>query len=216
MLLPEPADGVDVALAYADDRRRRHDGRPWLVLDMISSLDGASSVEGRSGGLSGPADHAVFEVLRSVADVILVGAETVRAERYGRPKRPGQRVAVVSRRAELDFGSPLFTSGAGLVVLPEDGPDVPVPAVRAGRGGVDLAAAVARLDAGVVLAEGGPSLNAELLSSGLLDELCLTVAPVLAGGDASRIFRGGSPPMAMRLVHVLEEDGFLFLRCLRR
>ncbi len=181
---------------------------------MISSLDGAASIEGRSGGLGGAGDKAVFSVVRDLADVILVGAETVRAEAYGPPGKPGQRIAVVTRHAQLDWDSRLFTSGAGLVVLPEDGPDVPVPSVRAGRGAIDLARVLHALDAQVVLAEGGPSINGLLLTSGLIDELCLTVAPTLVGGDASRIVRGGSRPTAMRLVQLLEDEGYLFARYL--
>jgi riboflavin biosynthesis pyrimidine reductase len=213
-IFPDWATDIDLAVEYADSIRRRHDGRPWVVQNMIASLDGAASIGGRSGGLGGPADKAVFALLRALADVILVGAETVRAESYGPPKKPGQRIAVVTRRTELDWESPLFSSGAALVVLPEDGPEVPVSSVRAGRGAVDLRGALRLLDADVVLAEGGPSINGLLLADGLIDELCLTVAPTLAGGDAPRIVRGESRPTAMRLVRLLEDDGYLFARYL--
>jgi riboflavin biosynthesis pyrimidine reductase len=213
-IFPDWATDIDLTAEYADPSRRRHDGRPWVVQNMIASLDGAASVEGRSGGLGGPADKAVFALLRALADVILVGAETVRAESYGPPKKPGQRIAVVTRRAALDWESRLFASGAALVVLPEDGPDVPVSSVRAGRGAVDLRGALRQLDAAVVLAEGGPSINGLLLAAGLIDELCLTVAPTLVGGDAPRIVRGESRPTAMRLAHLLEDDGYLFARYL--
>jgi riboflavin biosynthesis pyrimidine reductase len=212
----EPPGPLDLATAYADAGRVPHDGRPWLMINMITSLDGASAVDGTSGRLGGPGDRAVFSTLRSLADVILVGAGTVRSEGYGPPRKPGQKVAVVTRTAALDWSSDLFTSGAGLVVVPEDAEPVPVPSVRAGRSHVDLGSAVAQLDGGVVLAEGGPSLNGQLLAAGLVDELCVTIAPTLLGGAAQRIFAGPNAPTAMALVQLLEDDDFLFCRYLSR
>ncbi|HET9600210.1 MAG TPA: dihydrofolate reductase family protein [Acidimicrobiales bacterium] len=219
-LIPDPLvelQRADLPAAYADPRRQRSGGRPWLMMNMITSADGASTLDDASGGLGGPADRAVFSVIRSLADVILVGAATVRAEHYGPPSKPGQRVAVVSRSGVLDWDSELFTSGAGIAVLPEDGPDVPASAVvRAGVGSVDLATVLQRLPGDVVLAEGGPSLNGQLAAAGLVEELCLTVAPRIVGGTAGRIVTG--PPAAMpmlELAHVLEDDGFLFCRYLR-
>jgi riboflavin biosynthesis pyrimidine reductase len=212
MLLPHPAEPIDLAAVYADAQRRPNDGRPWVLINMIASVDGAASLDGRSGTLGGPADREVFSVLRSCAEVVLVGAETVRAERYGPSRIPGQRIAVVTRRGELDWASALFSSGAAVVVLPEDGPDVPVPSIRAGIGSVDLPAALRQLSADVVLAEGGPTLNGQLFDAGLVDELCVTVAPTVVGGQASRIVRGPGAAQRMTLAHVLEDDGFLFCR----
>ena len=121
------------------------------------------------------------------------------------------------RSGVLDWDSELFTSGAGIAVLPEDGPEVPASAVvRAGVRSVDLATVLQRLPGDVVLAEGGPSLNGQLAAAGLVEELCLTVAPRIVGGTAGRIVTG--PPAAMpmlELAHVLEDDGFLFCRYLR-
>jgi riboflavin biosynthesis pyrimidine reductase len=210
------ADVVDLEQAYTPTPTSpRPDGRSWVLLNMIASLDGATVIDGRSGGLGGPADRTIFALLRTMADVILVGASTVRAEGYGPPKKSGQRVAVVSRSGRLDWSSALFTSGAGVAVLPIDGPDVPAPAIRAGDGSVDLAAALPQLEGRIVLCEGGPTLNGQLLVAGLVDELCLTVAPVLVGGGAKRIVAGPEAPTEMRLVHVLEDDGFLFYRYVR-
>ena len=218
-LTPDPTelDPSQLADVYADARRTRHGGRPWVVVNMIASADGATTLEGVSGGLGGPGDRAVFSVLRALADVVLVGASTVRAERYGPPRRAGQKVAVVTRSGELDWTGELFTSGAGLAVLPEDGPEVPVPTIRGGRGDVDLAAVLRQLDGEVMLAEGGPTLNAQLAAAGLIDELCVTVAPRLIGGGAKRIVVGppAVDPTTLELAHVLEEDGFLFCRYLR-
>jgi hypothetical protein len=128
------ADHVELVDAYAEPARRRVDGRPWLLVNMIASLDGAVALGERSGGLGGPADQRVFAHLREIADVIVVGAGTARAESYGPPRKAGQRIGVVTRRANLDWTSPLFTSGAGFVITAADAPDVPVDAVRPGTG----------------------------------------------------------------------------------
>lgn len=214
-LLPDPTDPIEPAAAYADPRRRQA-GRPWVLVNMVASLDGATALDGRSGGLGGAGDKTVFGTLRSLADVVLVGAETVRAEHYGPPRRAGQRIAVVTRRAHLDWSSDLLTSGQAVIVTSEDGPEVPVPAVRAGHGDVDLRAAIALLGGAVVLAEGGPSLNAQLLAADLVDELCVTVAPVAVAGASQRLAMGVSAPLRrFELTHVLEHDGELFLRYLR-
>ena len=217
--MPDPTDldPSQLAAAYADARRARHGGRPWVIVNMIASADGATTVEGLSGGLGGPGDRAIFSLLRALADVVLVGASTVRAEHYGPPRKAGQKVAVVSRSAELDWTADLFTSGAGIAVLPEDGDAVPVPTIRGGRGDVDLAAVLRQLEGQVVLAEGGPTLNGQLAAAGLIDELCVTVAPRLLGGGAKRIVVGppAAEPTTLELAHLLEEDGFLFCRYVR-
>ncbi len=205
-----------MAEAYAEPARRRVDGRPWLLVNMITSLDGAVALGERSGGLGGPADQRVFFHLRDIADVIVVGAGTARAEGYGPPRRPGQRIGVVTRRANLDWSSPLFASGAGFVITTLDAPDVPVDAVRAGHDQLDLAEALRQLDGEVALCEGGPTLNGDLLAADLIDEWCLTVAPLLAGGGAGRA--AVSPvehPSGFQIAHLLTEDGYLFLRALR-
>jgi riboflavin biosynthesis pyrimidine reductase len=123
---------------------------------------------------------------------------------------------VVSRRGDVDASSALFTSGAGFLILPDDAPPTTVEAVRAGQGSVDLAAALAQVDADFVQAEGGALLNGALAEADLIDELNLTISPVLAGGDGPRV-TGGVAQLArrMRLAHVLEDDSFLFTRYLR-
>jgi riboflavin biosynthesis pyrimidine reductase len=212
----ESADNVDLADAYAEPARRRLGGRPWLLVNMIATLDGAIALGERSGGLGGPADQRVFAQLRSLADVIIVGAGTARAEGYGPPKRPGQRIGVVTRRADLDWSSPLFTSGAGFVITTEDAPAVPVDSVRAGHEHVDLPGALSQLDGDVALCEGGPTLNGDLLTADVIDEWCLTVAPMVAGGSAGRAAISATEhPVGFRLAHLLTEDGYLFLRAMR-
>ncbi len=210
-----PAPTVTVREAY-DVPRPRPEQRPWIGLCMVSSLDGSTVVDQSSASLSSPADREVLVTLRRLADLIVVGASTVRIEGYGPPSKPGQRVGVVSRRGDVDASAALFTSGAGFLIIPEDAPPTSLPAVRAGRGEVDLVAAFAQIDGDFVQAEGGARLNASLLEADLVDELNLTLSPQLAGGDGPRITAGAATVAArMRLAHVLEDDGFLFTRYVR-
>jgi riboflavin biosynthesis pyrimidine reductase len=237
-LCPEPADPVDPLEVYGDPPTAT--GRPGVRLNMIASADGAATVAGRSGGLAGAGDRALFRTLRSLADVILVGAGTVRTEGYGRPKLPDEaiaargrrgqeplpRIAVVTRSLVIDWDSPLFAapSSRPVVLAPADAPPDRLAragevadVVVAGSGSVDLAGALGALGGrGVraVLCEGGPALFGELAAAGLVDELCLTLAPVLTVGGAERIATGPSlpSPLGMALASVCEEDGFLFLR----
>jgi riboflavin biosynthesis pyrimidine reductase len=242
-LLPSPVDDVDPVAVYgADDRPVR--GRPWVLSNMIASVDGATAVSGRSGALGGAADHRVFAAVRSVADVVLVASGTVQAERYGparaaaevraartaRGQAPVPAIAVVSKSLQLDLATPLFTEAEvpTLVVACQASPPDAVArtaevceVVEAGDEQVDLAAAVDALgDRGhaVVLCEGGPGLLAQLAGTGVLDEVCLTVAPWLVGGDSRRIMAGApiEAPLGLGIASVLEEDGLLFLRYRRQ
>jgi riboflavin biosynthesis pyrimidine reductase len=237
VLWPAPGD-VDPVELYAPGAG---DGRPWVRVNMIASVDGATAVQGRSGALGGPADHDVFLVLRSLADVIVVGAGTVRAEGYGPVRLPEDRqaarlaaglspvpaIAVVTRSGRLDWSSQLFTesavpplvitSAAGAAALPAD---APVEVLVAGDDDVDLAESVRQLGErgfSSALVEGGPTLNGQLVAAGVLDDLCLTMAPVLVGGTSSRIVAGPAPdsPLPLRLAHLAEGDGLLFTRWLR-
>jgi len=216
-LLPHPVDPITVAEAYDVPRPRPFD-RPWLSLCMVAGLDGSTVVDDTSRALSSEADVAVLIGLRRIADVIVVGASTVRIEGYGRPSKEGQRVGVVSRTGEgIDYESELFTSGAGFVIVPESASELPVDTIRAGTTELDLHAALAQLDADIVQAEGGATLNAALAAADLLDELNLTISPVISGGDGPRL-TAGAPPLLHRmdLAHLCEDDGFLFTRYLRR
>ena len=218
-LLPDPAGPIDPVDAYADLPVAV--GRPGVRLNMIASIDGAIAVDGTSGGLGGDADRRVYLALRSLADIILVAAGTVRAEDYGparlpeplvadrltRGQAPVPRIAVVSRSLDLDWAAPLFADadpGARPLVLTCAA--APADALRraggaaevvvAGDAVVDLPTALVALGARgarAVLAEGGPRLNAALAAAGVLDELCLTVSPRLVGGDARRILDGTDP-----------------------
>lgn len=214
-LLPDPAETVSVRDAY-DVVRPRPPDRPWIGLCMVSSLDGSTVVDGRSRALGSPADTEVLVSLRRLADVIIVGAGTARDEQYGPPSKVGQRIGVVSRTGNVDLDSPLFSSGAGFLVVPENTPPLPVDTIRAGHDDVDLGGALAQLDCDYVHVEGGPSLNAALAAHDLIDELNLTLSPMIVGGVGPRLIRS-APDMAqqMQLAHVLEDEGFLFLRYVR-
>ncbi|WP_326571934.1 pyrimidine reductase family protein [Actinacidiphila glaucinigra] len=242
---PETPEALDTPEALADAYAYPAGDAPWLRANMVSSLDGAARHDGRSQPLSSDADMRVFGVLRALADVVVVGAETVRQEGY-RPARareafadrrtaagqgPAAAIAVVSARLDLDFSLPLFTEPLvpTLLLTGEDAPADRVAAaekagarvVRAGSGaGVEPARVVRELAAlGLrrMLAEGGPRLLAQFAAAGVVDELCLTIAPLLTAGDAMRIMNGPgiTDPVRYTPLSILEEDGFLFTRYVR-
>lgn len=223
-LHPGPPAETTVAEAYAG-ARSRHAGRPWLALCMVASIDGATALGGRSGGLGNATDRAVLGTLRAAADVVLVGAGTAAGEGYGAPRSPGLRIGVVTNSGRVDTTTELFASGAGFVVAPHGvtiaGRDT-VEVLRAGDGRVDLAAAVGALDQIVpgvafVSAEGGPHLNAGLLDADLVDEVAVTTSPRLVGGASSRLTAGGDEcDRRFDLAHLLiDADQFLFARWVR-
>ncbi|MFJ4915722.1 pyrimidine reductase family protein [Streptomyces sp. NPDC088726] len=229
-------DALADAYAYPDT-----DG-PWLRANMVSTLDGAAQHDGRSQPISCASDMRIFGTLRGLADVVIAGAETVRLEGY-RPARareafaarrkaagqgPAPAVAVVSGSLDLDFSLPLFVSPLvpTLVLTGADAPPDRIAAAReagaevvvAGEGArVDPTRAVrelARLGHRRLLTEGGPRLLGQFVAAGALDEMCLTLAPMLTAGDAQRIAGGPSVavPERFALASVLEEAGFLFSR----
>jgi riboflavin biosynthesis pyrimidine reductase len=231
---PTPAAVAELASYY---RNEAAGANPLLRANMVASADGAASFGGRTGRLSGPADRMLFTVLRSLADLILVGAGTVRTERYRpvteiwaglRPAdAPIPAIAVVSGSLDLDPDSSLLAGaapGAQTIVIttatapPDKRAAVAKHArvIEAGNDRLDLVAAVSALRGlgyRSILTEGGPALLGHLAAAQLVDELCLTTTPVLAGGSASRITTC-LPPLAapLSLVHVLHDDGFLFCR----
>jgi riboflavin biosynthesis pyrimidine reductase len=218
---------------------------PWLRANMVASADGAASLSGASAGLSSAADRHVFALLRTLADVILAGAATVRTERYApvRPRElwshlregraPTPPIAVVSARLDLDPTSRLLADSpphARTIVItggaspPDRRAELASRAdvIVAGDKDVDLKAAVEALaERGYqrILAEGGPHLLAQLLAVGLLDELCLTVAPLMTGPVAGRIVAGTlapERPLPLTLAHAIEADDFLLCRYVRK
>jgi riboflavin biosynthesis pyrimidine reductase len=235
-LLPDagPLDDEGLVDAY-----RLPPGRS-LRVNFIASLDGATTVGGVSGGLSSPGDRRVFTVLRALADVVLVGYGTASAEGYrpiipdspvgrlrasiGRP--PTAPIAVVSRRASLDPGSGLVTGAVSPAILVTCAAADPgrraeleaagVTVLVCGEDDVDLPAAreaLAVLGHEQVLCEGGPSLFRSALLAGVVDELDLSMAPALVGGE-TRLLAGAvlPEPSRLELRQVLEEDGLLFTR----
>lgn len=182
---------------------------------MISTPDGTIEINGRSGPLGGPADQQRLGDLRAAASVVLVGAGTVRAEKYGAPSRQDLRIAVVTNSCRLDFTSSLFSSGSGLIVTTLDAPDVPVESIRHGRGAVDLAAAIADLGPGLVHVEGGPALNAALLAADLVDAINLTVSPQVTGTRGPSWAMSPHPTRRFTLEGTESRDGFVFARWVR-
>lgn len=236
-----PTAPADLGRIYRDPDRPPPADRPWVVVNFVVSPDGSVATGGRVGGLSSATDQEVFHLLRSAADVVLVGAGTVRAEGYG-PHRPTDEqrawridaglaptaaMAVVSAGLRLDLDAALFTKAESrTVVVAPAGSDTMVrqrmaevcDVVVAGEEAVDLAAALRAFrerGSRVVLCEGGPMLLGELLAAGLVDELCLTLAPTLVA-DPLRLLpdRALLAPRDMALASVLEDDGHLFLRYL--
>jgi riboflavin biosynthesis pyrimidine reductase len=215
----------------------------WVRGNMIASLDGGATDDGKAGGLAGAGDRAVFSLMRHAADVILVGAATVRIENYSGAQLPvaarqerqrrGQAevppIAVITRSGNIDPDARLFTRtevpplilttsrfhddtrrrlGAVAEVIDASGP---------APDSVDAATVLKVLaDRGLyrVLTEGGPLFLGTLIEDGLLDELCLTVAPILVGGGSKRIVTGlGNVHTKMRRTHVLtDDDGYLYTR----
>lgn len=220
-LHPAPVAHVTVAEAYGVERSRRsteRGSRPTVGMCMVQSIDGSTIVSGTSLALSGPADREVLVGLRSIADCVLVGAGTIRKEGYGVPSNPHLRVGVVTASGELDLGSPLFASGAGFVVAAADTNVATdsVRVVRAGTNRVDLAAALEQIDGSFVQLEGGPLLNAAMCAADLVDEINVTISPNVVGGTGKRL-TDRAPDLLRRftLEHVLEDEGFLFLRYVR-
>lgn len=220
-LFPEPQDLVSVNDAHDVTRTRRATARsmrPTVGMCMVQSIDGSTIVDGTSLALSGPADRDVLLGLRKIADCVLVGAGTVRQEGYGPPSNKALKVGVVTGSGQVDLDTPLFTSGAGFVVAPLDVQFSPtsVRVVRAGVGRVDLEAALEQIDGNFVQLEGGPALNAAMFEADLVDEINLTVSPLIVGGEGKRLTHGATDLLRrFTLEHVLEDDGFLFLRYVR-
>jgi len=216
LLFPEPRVDVEVDDLYRalPARTGKH---PWVGLCMVASLDGTTEVNGRSGALGNRTDSEVLRALRSRADVVIVGSRTAHIERYRAPSKTGQRVGVVTSTGDIDLSLPLFTSGAGFLITTADAPTHGLHAIRSHGPSVDLAEAIAQLDADVVHAEGGPTLNAALLEADLVDELNLTVAPHLVGGSGQRLvgLTTAESLRSMDLVHVATDDSYLFLRYAR-
>jgi riboflavin biosynthesis pyrimidine reductase len=234
-LLPEAASNVDLHEYY---------GAHWLAdggirANMITSADGAASASGLSRGLQTPGDNAVFAALRDLADVVVAGVGTVRAEQYQmvqlRAERRARRTelglspelptAVISRSLRLDVHPGLF-DGGGPIVVTTAAADPAARAALADRATVlvcgdddidfhEMRRQLAGRGLVRVLCEGGPTVLSAMLAAGALTELCLSISPLVTGPGAGRIVAGAplpGAPLAMRLIGLLEEDGALFAR----
>ncbi len=228
---PTPLD-----LARADFRKA--EGRPWVMVNFVISVDGATTIAGGSTDLGDDEDMALFQALRAVPDVILVGASTVIIEDYGpvtldderrtwrteQGMDPVPKLAIVSGTLSLSVDQRVFSDSdnkpivitgpdanpgrlallgdaADVLILPETSPE----------------AILDRLSADVVLLEGGPSITGQFVVAGLVDELNVTIAPVLVGGDSPDLLGGAAPrpPYGMQLERVVQGERMLFLRYLK-
>jgi riboflavin-specific deaminase-like protein len=210
--------------------------RPFVAINFAATVDGRATIAGVSGPIGSATDTALLVGLRTRFDALMIGAGTMRAERYGRPlpsqeKRERREriglpheplMVIVSGRLDLPWEAPLFSEGAGRILIftssEAEPPDVATPLrVVRHEGPVDLAEALRHLrqERGIraLLCEGGPRLHAELQAARLVDELFLTIAPKLVGGAAPRIIEGELPAISpLELAWLLEEDGELYAR----
>jgi riboflavin biosynthesis pyrimidine reductase len=230
-----PVDDTALIELYRPDR-------PTLRVNFVTSIDGAVEVKGYSEGLQTPADQRVFALLRMFADGLMVGAGTLRHEGYGAVRLDAKRRAwraehgmpehlrlvVVSRELDLSPDNPALAqapvrpailTGADSAADRRAALSAVADVLVCGSEGVDLEVAVARLRAeglGHILCEGGPHLLGSLTSADLVDEVCLTITPMLAGPGAGRITAGPTSPVrGLTLAHVLTDDGTLLLRYAR-
>jgi len=233
-LLPQPTDPLDVdqiAALYA------YPSAGLMRANMVTSLDGAVSANGRTKPIAGPPDKYMFGLLRALADVVVVGAGTVRAEGYGPGREraefahlreaagqtPAPTMTVVTRSGQLDPTSSLFTEAKTrtIVMTCEMAAADRIDALAnvadievCGEHDVNLAVAHERLRArglNRILVEGGPQLLGDIVMGGLLDELALSISPLVVGGEAGRIVATPSLILEqMKLRTLLEADDFLF------
>jgi riboflavin-specific deaminase-like protein len=215
--------------------------RPFVATNFAATVDGRATIGGVSGPIGSAADTEMLARLRTRFDAVIIGAGTMRAERYGRPvadqaqRERRERIGlphdplmvIVSGRLDLPWDAPLFTEGAGQVLIftaSEAEPPETATSLRVVRheGEVDLLAALGHLrqERGIraLLCEGGPHLHGQLWAAGLVDDLFLTTAPKLTGASAPRIVEGDALPTTteLELAWLLEHDGELFARYRRR
>jgi riboflavin-specific deaminase-like protein len=216
-------------------------GRPYVLANFIASVDGKATAEGRTAQLGDPGDRAAFHLLRTEVDAVLAGIRTLFIENYGPLAKNAHlsqlRVAagrqaqplgvVISRSGTIPFDIPLFADPASRVaiyassevVVPDCRAQVTVHQLASDDDALSEVLSSLRSDYGVrsLLCEGGPSLFSAMLVEGLIDELFLTIAPKVVGGDGMGITTGR--PLEeltdVRLVSALEQDGTLFLRYAR-
>jgi riboflavin-specific deaminase-like protein len=240
-LLPDPASTtVEEQLDSYRPWQEPREERPLVAMNFAATVDGRATISGVSGPIGSATDTAMLAGLRRRFDAVMIGAGTMRAERYGplvnNPEQRQRReriglpadplMVIVSGRLDLPWDAPLFTTGGGRVLIftaSEAEPPETATSLRIVRheGFVNLVEALRYLrqecDVRALLCEGGPGLHGELEGGGAVDDLFLTIAPKLAGGEAPRIVEGELPAVAdLELAWLLEEDGELFTRYRRR
>jgi len=193
--------------------------RPRVAVNFVTTLDGRAAIAGSSGPIGSDTDTEMLSGLRARFDAVMIGAGTMRVERYG-PMKP--LAVLVSGRLDLPWDAPLFTDEQGEALIftaSEAEPPQTAASVNVVRheGAVDLAEALRHLrqERGIraVLCEGGPRLHAQIQAEGLVDDLFLTIAPKLSGGEEPRILEGPLPGVVgLELAWLLEEDGELYAR----
>ena len=224
-------DGPDVdPFEYQSSLDRSADGRPWVMSNFVTTIDGAAVVDGGSTAINDEDDKSMFMAMRAVADFVVVGSGTVKAEGYG-PMRsyhdqPAPYLVVVSGSLSLDPGHKVFSEPDKhrVTVLTTTEPDPHkyeslsevADVIKLGDLSAEGIAHYLRMT-GVVLIEGGPSLFGQFVAARLVDEMAWTVAPMAAAGDSPRMSHGepAQPPMDMKLDRILHGDRSLFLRYLR-
>jgi len=235
--------GVDPLEVIPFEQRPTPPDRPWVLTNMVTSLDGATAIDGLSGALGDDDDRLVFRALRAAADVILVGAATANSERYRLPVRsaevdraraeagrePRPRIAIASGSLSIDPTLEIFTDPTYRPLIytstraPEDRMHrllTSADVVTMGDQHVDLEQMMRHLaNEGhrTVLSEGGPSLNGQLIASDLIDEWNLTLTPLLVGGNAARPAHGGeAAPRSFRLDRCWSGERAIFGRWVRQ
>jgi riboflavin biosynthesis pyrimidine reductase len=218
-LLPDPGPTtVSKQLETYRPWEEASEERPLVAMNFVATVDGRATIEGRSGPIGSDTDTAMLAGLRTRFDAVMIGAGTMRAERYG-PMKP--LMVLVSGRLDLPWDAPLFTADGEVVIFTASQAEPPETAasleVVRHEGAVNLPEALRHLhrERGIraLLSEGGPHLHEQMQADGLVDDLFLTIAPKLSGGEAPRILEGPLPEVAgLSLAWLLEEDGELFAR----
>jgi riboflavin-specific deaminase-like protein len=239
-LLPDPGPTtVEQQLETYRPWEQPREERPLVAMNFAATVDGRATIDGVSGPIGSDADTLMLACLRTRFDAVMIGAGTMRAERYGRLARmretrehrerlglpPDPLTVIVSGRLDLPWDAPLFSEGGRVLIFTAseaEPPETAMPlSVVRHEGAVNLVEALQHLrqehDVRALLCEGGPRLHDQLEADGLVDDLFLTIAPKLSGGDAPRIVEGPLPGVAeLELAWLLEENSELFARYRRR
>jgi riboflavin biosynthesis pyrimidine reductase len=236
-LYPDRAEGLSPVDVAADLPGPVPDDRPFVCLNMIATADGRATIKGRAGHIANAADYELFHATRARMDGIMVGAETIRVESYGRAINSAEArerrereglpadiaTVLVTRSVSLPANVGLLKAAENTVIVLTPSDDGELPAEAAATVHYlrepDMAEGLRRLrrehDLRALVCEGGPNLNATLLPAGLIDELHVVFAPKLAGGRDPLTILGGNeldPPIDLELITLHESGGYLFCR----